>query len=133
VKKLENTQKFEFVIIFSALIIAAALLFLYSYWGLTTTVTEIDSEVINGILTVSGIIFGFQFAFFKAPKGKTRIVWIALLLIEVIALGLVGAKYVNDALYGSLTTNTLLTVFLGFVFILFSTVMFAAFDYYYSQ
>jgi hypothetical protein len=113
----------------AAFIFTISLFFVYSYWKGTTVSTEVDSETINGILTVSGIIFGFQFAFFKTPKEKGRIIWIILFLCEVVFLAIAATVYVHATIYGIITTDTLLFVFLSFLFILASTVFIAMIDW----
>jgi len=128
---MERIAKFHLGALFLALAIAVMLFFLHLWWSLSTPVKEVDSEVVNGILTVSGIIFGFQFAVFRPTKWIDRIAMIGILLLEVTALGVVGTVYVKDVLYGAITTNTLLAVFLAFAYVLLSTVMFAVLDFFF--
>jgi len=112
---------------------AALFLFvpLLLWWEATTfSITKIDPEVVNGILTVSGIVFGFQFAFFKAPKGKVRVLWVIGLVSQVFSLAFVGLRYVSDTMsYGYLTTNTLLLANFDFALILLFTTVFASLDW----
>jgi hypothetical protein len=104
-------------------------------WGNTAfNVAKVDSETVNGILTVSGIVFGFQFAFFKAPKGKARALWVFGLISQVILLAFTSSRYVADTIsYGYLTTNTLLVTNFNFAFILLFTIIFAILDWVISR
>ncbi len=87
--------------------------------------TEADPEVVNGILTVAGIIFGFQFAFFKAPTAsKLRAIWVFALVYQVFAIAWVAFNYVNDTMeHGFLTTDTLKTAYFVFATIVLATVL----------
>jgi len=118
---------FLFVLVFAAIFLIAPLLL----WLETTMriAAKADSEAVNGILTVTGILFGLEFAFFKAPKGKARILWVFALLFQAILLASLSFRYVSDTMsYGYLTTNTLLIANFDFAFVLFFTAILAALD-----
>lgn len=71
---------------------------------------KVESEIVNGLITVSGLIFAFQPTFFRHPKeGILRLVYLAIFLVEGLLLGLTGYNYVVSTLdLGYLTTSTLL-------------------------
>jgi len=125
----------KFIYLFFVLAFLAAiflLLFVVFSWDVTIFhVTEVESEIVNGILTASSIIFGFQSAFFKVPrKGKVRIFWISVFIGEALVIGSVGYNYVNSVMsLGYLTTNTLLSAFFSLALNLFNTVLLAFVDF----
>ena len=131
--KLVDIEKVIVVFFFSGLVGATCFLLaplLLWYNPIASDVTKADPEVVNGILTVSGIVFGFQFAFFKTPKEKTRILWVVILICEVFSIAWVGFRYVSDTMsYAFLTTNTLLSTYLAFALILFFTIILAILDW----
>jgi hypothetical protein len=71
---------------------------------------KVESEIVNGLVTVSGLIFAFQPTFFKAPKvGTLRLMFTAIFLVEDLLLGITGYSYVTSTLnLGYLSTFTLL-------------------------
>jgi len=87
---------------------------------------EVDSEIVNGILTASSIIFGLQFAFFKPPNRILRLFWVLGIAFEVMMISFSGYYYMVDTMsYGFLTTRSLMSVYLTFGMILAYTMIFA--------
>jgi len=127
---LEKIEKF--IVGFGILAFFVAIFFLVPallWWNATiSTVTKADPEIVNGILTVSSLIFAFQFAFFRY-KGKVRMGWVGILITQLLLIAGVGFKYVSDTIsYGYLTTNTLLSAYLTFAYILLMTMVLALID-----
>jgi hypothetical protein len=93
--------------------------------------TKVDSEIVNGILTASSIIFGFQFAFFRVPRNKkARIAWAGIFLGEALNIGFVGYNYLQTTMsYGYLSTYTLVLAFLSLAVNLLLTVVLAFLDW----
>ena len=55
---------------------------------------EVNSEIVIGIVTVSGLIFAFQPTIFKIKKtGFYRILFLAIFSVEGLVLGLVGYNF----------------------------------------
>jgi len=71
---------------------------------------KVETEIINGLVTVSGLIFAFQPMFFIVPKaGKVRVMFMAIFFLEGLLLGFTGYNYVTSTLdLGYLSTITLL-------------------------
>lgn len=60
---------------------------------------EVNSEIVNGIITVSGLIFAFQPAIFRVKKkGFYRPLFLAIFSVEGILLGLIGYNFIMNAL-----------------------------------
>lgn len=60
---------------------------------------EVSSEIVIGIVTVSGLIFVFQPTIFRIRKtGFYRILFLALFSVEGLVLGLVGYNFSSNAL-----------------------------------
>ena len=80
------------------------------FGGTISHEAKIESEIINGLVTVSGLIFAFQPTFFRAPKASTlRLMFTAIFLVEGLLLGITGYNYVTSTLnLGYLSTYTLL-------------------------
>lgn len=129
-----KSENFIYLFFILAFLVALFLLFFVVFLWQTTIVhgAEVESEIVNGILTASSIIFGFQPAFFKVPKrGKVRIFWISVFLGEALVIGSVGYNYVNSVMsLGYLTTNTLLSAFFSLALNLFYTVVLAFVDFF---
>ena len=132
-----DIEKVRFGIFIFGLVGAACYLLasLPIWWNIPILVAiEVDAEIVNGILTVSGIIFGFEFAFFKAPNKIARILWLFSLISQMFLIGWVGFKYLSDTMsYGYLTTNTLLSAYLSFSFVLFFTIVLGLFEWVFSS
>lgn len=103
--------------IYSVLVIVMAIfafvpvLFLASvFTGKISFEAKVESEIVNGLVTVSGVIFAFQPTFFRRPKeGILRLAYLAIFLVEAVLLGLTGYNYVVSTLdLGYLTISTLL-------------------------
>jgi hypothetical protein len=71
--------------------------------------TKVESEIVNGLVTVSSLIFAFQPTFFKTSKrGTLRLAFTAIFLVEGILLTLTGYSYVINTLnQGYLSISTL--------------------------
>lgn len=93
--------------------------------------TQVDSEIVNGILTAASIIFGFQFAFFKVPAiKKARSIWVFVYIFEAFNIGLVGFRYVDDTMVlGYLSVYALLSAYLVLVVTLLFTVVLSFLDF----
>ncbi len=93
-------------------IVPPLMLTLYGKRILTTAI-QVNPEIVNGLLTLSGIIFAFHLAFFKpSTKGHKT-----LLLIEVAFLGLVGAEiFVDFSLFGYISSRTLFTAYFSLTY-----------------
>ena len=74
---------------------------------------KVETEIINGLVTVSGLIFVFQPTFFKATRTrspKLRLMVMAIFLVEVALFVITGYSYVSNTLsQGYLSTSTLFT------------------------
>lgn len=92
-----------FVLIFASLAISAfipiiAITFVFLPTGVPYE-AQIDPEILNGIITISGLVFAFQPAIFRAKKsGFFRLMFLAIFSAEGMLIGLVGYNYVFDAL-----------------------------------
>jgi uncharacterized membrane protein len=88
--------------------------------SIMSTAIPVDPEIVNGFLTLSGIIFAFHCAFFKpSTKGHKT-----LLLIEVAFLGLVGAYiFLDFSLLGYISSRTLFVAYFSLTYNLGSIAM----------
>ena len=70
---------------------------------------RVNPNIVNGMITVSGLIFAFQPIIFKLKKkGFYRILFLAIFSVEGLILGLTGYYYALNGLnYGYLTGDTL--------------------------
>lgn len=70
---------------------------------------KINPNIVNGMITVSGLIFAFQPIIFKIKKKEFyRILFLAIFSVEGLILGLTGYYYALNGLnYGYLTGDTL--------------------------
>jgi hypothetical protein len=74
---------------------------------------EVSSEIVIGIVTLSGLIFAFQPTIFKIKKtGFYRILFLAIFSVEGLVLGLVGYSFTSNAL--SLNYLTEYSLFLAY-------------------
>ena len=91
---------------------------------------RVESEIVNGLVTVSGLIFAFQPTFFKKPKNSLlRLMFMAIFLVESLLLGITGYSYVTDTLkMGNLSVFTLLTAFSSLILNISMTVFFVLAD-----
>jgi hypothetical protein len=87
---------------------------------------EVNSEIVIGIVTVSGLIFAFQPTIFKIKKiGFYRILFLAIFSLEGLLLGIVGYNFnANAQNLGYLTEDSL---FLATASLFFNLVMSAYF------
>jgi sterol desaturase/sphingolipid hydroxylase (fatty acid hydroxylase superfamily) len=81
-----------------------------TFAGRVSLDAKVESDIVNGIVTVSGLIFAFQPSFFRKPKDTAlRLMFTAIFLVESLLLGLTAYSYVVDALsIGGLSEYTLL-------------------------
>ena len=87
---------------------------------------EVNSGIIIGIVTVSGLIFAFQPTIFKIKKtGFYRILFLAMFSVEGLVLGLVGYNFSINAL--SLDHLTGGSLFLAYSSLVINLVMSAYF------
>jgi hypothetical protein len=85
-----------------------------------STAIQVNPTIVNGLLTLSGIIFAFHLGFFK-PSTKRHI---TLTLIEVAFLGLVGAEiFLDFSLFGYISSRTLWTAYVSLTYNLGSITM----------
>jgi hypothetical protein len=70
---------------------------------------RVNPNIVNGMITVSGLIFAFQPIIFKLKKkGFYRILFLAIFSVEGLILGLTGYYYALNGLNnGYLTGDTL--------------------------
>jgi len=92
---------------------------------------EVESEIVNGIITASSIIFGFQFVSFRVPrKGKERLFYSFVFLYEALLIGFVGFSYLqNVAINGYLTGGTLILAFTSLITVLLWVILFSFLDF----
>jgi len=78
---------------------------------------EVNSGIIIGIVTVSGLIFAFQPTIFKIKKtGFYRILFLVIFSVEGLVLGLVGYNFSTSALsLAHLTGDSLLLAYSSLV------------------
>jgi len=90
----------------------------------------VESEIVNGLVTVSGLIFAFQPTFFRKPRNTIlRMMFMAIFLVESLLLGITGYSYVTDTLtLGNLSVFTLLTAFSSLILNISMTAFFVLVD-----
>jgi hypothetical protein len=87
---------------------------------------EVNSEIVIGIVTVSGLIFAFQPTIFKIKKiGFYRILFLVIFSVEGLVLGLVGYNFSVSALSSDHLTGD--SLFLAYSSLVVSLVMSAYF------
>ena len=91
---------------------------------------KVESEIVNGLVTVSGLIFAFQPTFFRKPKNTLlRLMFTAIFLVESLLLGITGYSYVTDTLaMGNLSVFTLLSAFSSLILNISMTAFFVLVD-----
>jgi len=94
------------------------------------TVKTIDPEIINGLLTIAGILFAFQAVFVRRPERFIpKMVFTILLFLEIFMLGISGFSFViNISDSGTSTVATLFYAFIAFANGLVITFFFILYD-----
>lgn len=95
-------------------IVPPVVIMLSGKWtSLGSTATQVDPEIVNGLATLSGIVFAFHLAFFKPSTEGHK----ALLLVEVALLGLVGVFiFLDFSLLGYISSRALYAAYLSLTY-----------------
>lgn len=133
-RKKTEIETSDFVLIFIATILAfiPVIIVALTFAGILSKITEVDAEVINGLLTISGLIFAFQAAYFRKPKKPLhQFLFTAIFVVEIILFGLGGYSYVMDiSNFGHPSTLTLFVAFSSLTYNISITGFFVLFDLY---
>jgi hypothetical protein len=133
-----DTSDIIFMLIPSILSIIAFSVSVYSFYGIIekiTTTQTVDAEVINGLLSISGILFAFQAFFLKRPEKMIRKGFFGvILMIEIIALSVIGSSYINDVTLGIFPSiATLYATYFSLLLTLINTGYFIAYDLFFPS
>jgi hypothetical protein len=95
-------------------IVPPAILILNGKWDLLgSTAIQVNPEIVNGLVTLSGIIFAFHLAFFKPSTEGHK----TLLLLEVAFLGLVGAMiFLDFFMLGYISSRALYVAYISLTY-----------------
>ena len=122
----------DYILILIATILAfiPVIIISLSFAGIISKITEVDPEIINGLLTVSGVIFAFQATYFRKPKKLIRqFLFTAIFVVEILLFGLSGYNYVTDiSSFGHPSTLTLFIAFGSLIYNVSMTGFFVIFD-----
>jgi hypothetical protein len=127
-----KTSDLVLILIPSAFALVAMVIIVLTFSGLISKISEVNAEVINGLLTVSGVIFAFQATYFRKPRKQLhQILFTAIFVVEITLLGLSGFAYVKDISdFGYPSTYTLFVAFSSMIYNILITGFFVLFDLY---
>jgi hypothetical protein len=105
-----KTSNRALILVMGVLAFLPVVITVLTFAGRVSLDAKVESDIVNGIVTVSGLIFAFQPSFFRKPKDTVlRLMFTAIFLVESLLLGITAYSYVVDTLsIGSLSEYTLL-------------------------
>lgn len=126
---------YHFLLALGTILAFVPVIVLYMIFAGRLDSQKVDSEIVNGLVTVSGLIFAFQPTYFKIPrKGRLRLHSTAIFSVEGLLLGITGYSYVSSTLdLGFLSRYTLFIASGSLVYNIFMTIFFMLADLVYHS